>query len=44
MGNRMVARGGSCLTAPEQARATSRLPLPPATRWPMTGIRLAADG
>jgi ergothioneine biosynthesis protein EgtB len=44
MGNRMVARGGSCLTAPEQARATSRLPLPPATRWQMTGIRLATDG
>jgi len=44
MGNRMVTRGGSCLTAPDHVRATSRLPLPPATRWQMTGIRLAADG
>ncbi len=44
MGNRMVARGGSCLTAADQARATARLPLSPATRWQMTGLRLAADG
>jgi len=43
MANRMVLRGGSCLTPPEAIRATGRHGLKPEVRWRMTGVRLAAD-
>jgi ergothioneine biosynthesis protein EgtB len=43
MANRMVLRGGSCLTPPEAIRATGRHGLRPEVRWRMTGVRLAAD-
>ncbi len=43
MGNRMVLRGGSCITPVDLVSATYRYSLPPAARWHVTGIRLAAD-
>jgi ergothioneine biosynthesis protein EgtB len=43
MGNQMVLRGGSCITPVDLVSATYRHFLPPAARWHVTGIRLAAD-
>ncbi len=43
MSGQMVLRGGSALTPAGHARPTYRNFFPPAARWPMTGVRLAAD-
>jgi ergothioneine biosynthesis protein EgtB len=43
MVNQQVLRGGCCLTPIGHARSTYRNFFPPAARWPMTGLRLAAD-
>lgn len=43
MANRMVLRGGSCVTPFDLATAHTRHPLPPATRTAVAGIRLAED-
>ena len=43
MVNQHVLRGGGCLTPPGHVRATYRNFFPPASRWPMTGVRLAND-
>lgn len=43
MANRMVVRGGSCVTPFDYATPTTRHFLRPTTRTAFTGIRLAAD-
>jgi ergothioneine biosynthesis protein EgtB len=41
MVNQYVLRGGSCLTPQDHVRPTYRNFFPAASRWPMTGVRLA---
>jgi len=43
MVNQYVLRGGSCLTPTGHARLTYRNFFPASARWPVTGVRLAAD-
>ncbi|MFV0523983.1 MAG: ergothioneine biosynthesis protein EgtB [Acidimicrobiales bacterium] len=42
--NTMVLRGGCALTPADHVRVTYRNFFHPHCRWPMTGVRLAADG